>query len=106
MVLDNMLFKQLLKHSFNIPVEVTYPNGKVEQYGGLKPEVKIKINEKISLKTLTENASIALGEAYMDGKIEVERYDCVNWITFVLSLSNIVPNSSNNVWLFSLVKIA
>ena len=67
-----MLFKQLLKHSFNIPVEVTYPNGKVEQYGGLKPEVKIKINEKISLKALTENASIALGEAYMDGKIEVE----------------------------------
>ena len=56
MVLDNMLFKQLLKHSFNIPVEVTYPNGKVEQYGGLKREVKIKINEKISLKALTENA--------------------------------------------------
>nr|WP_286028741.1 cyclopropane-fatty-acyl-phospholipid synthase family protein [Ligilactobacillus agilis] len=71
-MLDNMLFKQLLKHSFNIPVEVTYPNGKVEQYGGLNPEVKIKINEKISLKVLTENASIALGEAYMDGKIEVE----------------------------------
>ena len=71
-VLDNMILKQLLKRSFNIPVEVTYPNGKVEQYGGTNPEVKIKINDEITIKDLTANASIALGEAYMDGKIEIE----------------------------------
>lgn len=70
-MLDNMIFKQLMKHSFTIPVEVTYPNGKTEKYGNGAPQVKIKVNEKISVKDLLRNASITLGEAYMDKKIEV-----------------------------------
>ena len=70
-MLDNMIFKQLMKHSFTIPVEVTYPNGKTEKYGNGAPQVKIKVNEKIPVKDLLRNASITLGEAYMDKKIEV-----------------------------------
>lgn len=49
-MLDNMIFKQLMKHSFTIPVEVTYPNGKTEKYGNGAPQVKIKVNEKIPVK--------------------------------------------------------
>lgn len=71
-MIDNMIFKQLLKHSFNIPVEVTYPNGKTERYGDSSPEARIKINDKISIRDLQKNASITLGEAYMNGQIEVE----------------------------------
>lgn len=70
-VLDNMIFKQLMKHPFTIPVEVTYPNGKTEKYGNGAPQVKIKVNGKIPVKDLLRNASITLGEAYMDKKIEV-----------------------------------
>ena len=70
-MLDNMIFKQLMKQSFTIPVEVTYPNGKTEKYGNGAPQVKIKVNEKIPVKDLLRNASITLGEAYMDKKIEV-----------------------------------
>ena len=70
-MLDNMIFKQLMKHSFTIPVEVTYHNGKTEKYGNGAPQVKIKVNEKIPVKDLLRNASITLGEAYMDKKIEV-----------------------------------
>lgn len=70
-MLDNMIFKQLMKRSFTIPVEVTYPNGKTEKYGNGAPQVKIKVNEKIPVKDLLRNASITLGEAYMDKKIEV-----------------------------------
>ena len=70
-MLDNMIFKQPMKHSFTIPVEVTYPNGKTEKYGNGAPQVKIKVNEKIPVKDLLRNASITLGEAYMDKKIEV-----------------------------------
>lgn len=70
-MLDNMIFKQLMKHSFTIPVEVTYPNGKTEKYGNGAPQVKIKVNGKIPVKDLLRNASITLGEAYMDKKIEV-----------------------------------
>src|SRR5699024_4215444 len=70
-MLDNMIFKQLMKHSFTIPVEVTYTNWKTEKYGNGAPQVKIKVNEKIPVKDLLRNASITLGEAYMDKKIEV-----------------------------------
>ena len=70
-MLDNMIFKQLMKHSFTIPVEVTYPKKKTEKYGNGAPQVKIKVNEKIPVKDLLRNASITLGEAYMDKKIEV-----------------------------------
>lgn len=73
MMLDNLVLKKVLKNSFNIPVAVTYPDGKTEQYGGKgQPEVKIKLNENIAVKDLTSNASITLGEAYMDGKIEID----------------------------------
>lgn len=71
-MLDNMILKQVMKHSFNIPVEVTYANGKTEKYGEGTPEVKVKFNKKISIKDLTKNASITLGEAYMDKDIEIQ----------------------------------
>lgn len=70
---DNFVLKQVLKKSFNIPVVVTYPDGKTEQYGGNgHPEVAIKLNDEIAINDLRKNASITLGEAYMDGRIEID----------------------------------
>lgn len=72
MVMDNMIVKQLIKNSFDIPLQVTYPNGKTEVYNGDNPHVKLKINQKISVSELAKNASIVLGEAVMDGVIEID----------------------------------
>jgi cyclopropane-fatty-acyl-phospholipid synthase len=61
-----------LSKSFNIPVKVIYWDGKTEQYGDGKPEVTITFKEAVPVKEITRNASIALGEAYMDGRIEID----------------------------------
>ena len=61
----------MLKKSFPFPVKVTYWDGKSEVYGNGDPEIEIVFNEKIPMGDITKNASLALGEAYMDKKIEI-----------------------------------
>ncbi|WGN88674.1 SAM-dependent methyltransferase [Ligilactobacillus faecis] len=69
---NNFFLKEVLEHSFNIPVQVTYANGKTEQYGDGEPQAKITFHRDISMKELVHNASLTLGEAYMDKEIEIE----------------------------------
>ncbi|QEA31827.1 SAM-dependent methyltransferase [Secundilactobacillus malefermentans] len=71
-MLEKTFYKTFLSRTFNIPVSVTYWDGKTENYGEGTPEVHITFNEVIPVKEITRNASIALGEGYMDGKIEIE----------------------------------
>ena len=71
-MLEKTFYKSLLSHSFNIPVKVVYWDGKSAVYGDGEPEVTITFKEKIPIRDVTKNASIALGEAYMDGKIEID----------------------------------
>lgn len=66
------MYKTLLSHSFRFPIKVIYWNGKSEVYGEGEPAATIRINEPISIDTIVEDPSLALGEAYMDGKIEVD----------------------------------
>lgn len=71
-MLEKTFYKSLLSHSFNIPVKVIYWDGKSAVYGDGEPEVTITFKEKLPIRDVTRNASIALGEAYMDGKIEID----------------------------------
>lgn len=71
-MLEKVFFKSMLSHSFNIPVKVNYWDGKSAVYGDGDPEVTITFHEPISIKAITTNASVALGEAYMDKKIEID----------------------------------
>ncbi|WP_367341545.1 class I SAM-dependent methyltransferase [Limosilactobacillus sp.] len=71
-MLEKTFLKSILKHSFNIPVRVVFWDGSSVDYGEGQPEVTIRFNEKISIRDITKNASIALGEAYMDKRIEVD----------------------------------
>ena len=73
-MLEKTLYNQLFSHSFSLPVEVTYWDGTTKQYGdtGNPPQIKINIHEEIPMKEITNNASLALGEAYMDHRIEIE----------------------------------
>ena len=61
----------MLSKSFPFPVKVTYWDGKSEVYGNGTPEAEIVFNEKIPMSEITKNASLALGEGYMDKKIEI-----------------------------------
>ena len=71
-MLEKTFYKSLLKHSFNIPVKIVFWDGSSVIYGDGTPEVTITFNEKIPMRDITKNASIALGEAYMDKKIEIQ----------------------------------
>lgn len=62
----------MLSKSFPFPVKVTFWDGKSEIYGNGTPNIEIIFNDKIPVKEITRNASLALGEAYMDKKIEIK----------------------------------
>lgn len=71
-MLEKNFYKQLLKSSFSIPIEVTYWDHTTEKYGEGTPQIKIIFNEPVAIKDIMNNASLALGEAYMDKKIEIK----------------------------------
>lgn len=70
-MLEKTFYKMMLSKSFPFPVKVTYWDGKSVVYGNGDPEVEIKFNEKIAISDISKNASLALGEGYMDKKIEI-----------------------------------
>ena len=73
-MLDKEVYNQLFKPSFSQKTQVTFWDGSTKEYGNSEGEVVFKIifNEKIPVKELINNASLALGEAYMERKIEIE----------------------------------
>lgn len=58
-MLEKTFYKSLLKHSFNIPVKIVFWDGSSVIYGDGTPEVTINFNEKIPMRDITKNASIA-----------------------------------------------
>ncbi|MGR3741984.1 class I SAM-dependent methyltransferase [Companilactobacillus sp. DQM5] len=104
-MLEKTFYKQFLKNSFNIPVMVTYWDGKSETYGEGLPKVQIKFNEIIPIKELANNASLALGEAYMDKKLEIEgsieelilaAYNSKNSFFYNKKLKKFLPNKKHS----------
>src|SRR4051794_8375278 len=71
-MIDKFFFKTLLKKSFAHPVEITFWDGETVQYGEGKPHFKLFFRDIISKTELVQSPSIAFGEAYMDGIIEVD----------------------------------
>lgn len=73
-MLEKELYKKLFSESFSLPVAVNYWDNTSERYGNLEgePEITIIFNEIIPIKEITKNASLTLGEAYMDKKIEID----------------------------------
>ncbi|MDO5708105.1 MAG: cyclopropane-fatty-acyl-phospholipid synthase family protein [Andreesenia angusta] len=65
------VYTELFKNSFSIPMKIEYWNGEIVKLGDGEIEAFIKINEPLDWKKVSEDASIALAEAYMDKKIEI-----------------------------------
>ncbi|KRL05191.1 SAM-dependent methyltransferase [Liquorilactobacillus oeni] len=70
-MLEKTLYRQLLSRAFDIPVAVTYWDGKTETYGTGIPEVKVSLKKEIPLRAMTSQPTLVLGEAYMNGEIEI-----------------------------------
>lgn len=96
-MLEKPLYKMMLSHSFNIPVKVTYWDGKSEVYGNGTPEVEVIFNKKIPFKDITSNASLALGEAYMNKDLEIKGsiQQLIEARMKVANLSCVLQNSEN-----------
>lgn len=62
------LFERLREGFFT----VTHKNGKVERYGNGEPQFKIRLNDDNVLGFITDDLLMSLGEAYMDGRVDVE----------------------------------
>ncbi|MDT8952070.1 cyclopropane-fatty-acyl-phospholipid synthase family protein [Lacticaseibacillus paracasei] len=70
-MLEKKFYHTMFSHSFNIPVRVDYWDHTEETYGTGEPTITIKMKKAIPVRDLLKNASLALGEAYMCGDIEV-----------------------------------
>ncbi|WP_264805659.1 SAM-dependent methyltransferase [Cytobacillus sp. NCCP-133] len=71
-MIDKMFYKTLLKNTFSSPVKITFWDGEEVHYGDGEPHFKLIFRDIIPKGDLIQNPSIAFGEAYMDGVIEVE----------------------------------
>jgi cyclopropane-fatty-acyl-phospholipid synthase len=72
-MLEKTLYNKMFASSFTgLTVTVNYWDGTTETYGDGNPDATITFKREIPIKELTKNASLALGEAYQQGDIEVE----------------------------------
>lgn len=71
-MLDKNIYRKLLSHAFDIPVSVTYWDNRFEVYGVGEPVIKVRLKRKLPLQKLTDQPTLVLGEAYMDGDIQIE----------------------------------
>lgn len=73
-MIDKVFYDELFSRSFSLPIQVFYWDDSSQVYGDTtkEPEISIYLNEKISIKSIRDNASLALGEAYMNHGIEVD----------------------------------
>ncbi|MDP4162696.1 MAG: cyclopropane-fatty-acyl-phospholipid synthase family protein [Bacillota bacterium] len=71
-MIDKLFYKNMLKNTFSDPIEITFWDGEKVKYGDSEPNFKLIFHDVVSKSELLQNPSIAFGEAYMDGVIEVE----------------------------------
>ncbi|XIF19471.1 MAG: class I SAM-dependent methyltransferase [Acetilactobacillus jinshanensis] len=69
---EKTFYKKLVKTSFDIPLRVKFWDGSVKEYGNGDPQITLIFNRKIPIKSVLTNSSMALGEAYMNGDIDIK----------------------------------
>ncbi|CAM3121887.1 SAM-dependent methyltransferase [Leuconostoc rapi] len=71
-MLDKTIYKQIFKSSFSAPIDVEFWDGEEVSYGDGDAIAKIILHEIIPIKDIMAHASLTFGEAYMDGKIDIQ----------------------------------
>ena len=72
MVFEKTVLNKALASAFDIPVKVTYWDGKTEKYGDGEAQVHIIFNKKFAFSDLASMPTLVLAEAYMHDEIEIE----------------------------------
>lgn len=84
MSLESMIIKKYFKNNQQIPFKVIFKDGEVLDIGNGNPEFVIKVNDNIDKKLLLTSTSLALGEAYMDKKLDMESGDLYDALDIVM----------------------
>ena len=72
MEINKNIVKSIAEHLSDRPFDLEYWDGEVIKYGNGDPEFKVIIKNFPSKKELLADPSVALGEAYMKGDIDIE----------------------------------
>ena len=72
MNLQERLMQKFLSNFKNMSADIMFESGEELHLGEGKAKCKITIHEPIPYKKLLQSTSLALGEAYMDGKIDID----------------------------------
>lgn len=72
MEINKNIVKSIAEHLSDRPFDLEYWDGEIIKYGEGEPEFKLIIKNFPSKKELLSDPSIALGEAYMKGYIDIE----------------------------------
>ena len=84
MSLESMIIKKYFNKNNQTPFKVIFKDGKVVDIGNGNPKFVIKVNDNIDKKLLLTSTSLALGEAYMDKKLDMESGDLYDVLDIVL----------------------
>lgn len=72
-MLEKTALDQILRRAKVGALRVTYWDGDTRDYGdGSEPMVHITIHDQKLVRAMSRNVSLAIGEAYMDGSLEVD----------------------------------
>ncbi|WP_150540905.1 SAM-dependent methyltransferase [Clostridium perfringens] len=72
MEINKNIVKSIAEHLSDRPFDLEYWDGEIIKYGEGEPEFKLIIKNFPSKKELLSDPSVALGEAYMKGAIDIE----------------------------------
>ncbi|GAA0118443.1 cyclopropane-fatty-acyl-phospholipid synthase [Clostridium perfringens] len=72
MEINKSIVKSIAEHLSDRPFDLEYWDGEIIKYGNGDPEFKVIIKNFPSKKELLADPSVALGEAYMKGDIDIE----------------------------------
>ena len=72
MEINKSIVKSIAEHLSDRPFDLEYWDGEIIKYGEGDPEFKLIIKNSPSKKELLADPSVALGEAYMKGDIDIE----------------------------------
>jgi len=71
-MMEKQLFRQLLDIANDDTLAITFWDGTTEHLGNENPSCRIILKEELDPKLLVTDPILALGEAYMDGTLEID----------------------------------
>ncbi len=101
-----LVMKKLLEHFDSVPFKVTTPGGDAFVIGQGEPRFQVDILKPLSKKELATSTSLALGEAYMRGDLQIKGDLLVCLDSIMKQLDNFVvdKNALKNLLFTSLKK--